>query len=71
MSEILRDALLDHLFSLMAWHIDHGRSYDEALRCSVQEIRQQIRETRGDLAAMLIDDAVCRVHAAHQMETRH
>jgi hypothetical protein len=66
MSQFLRDALLELLFRHMAEHVERGCDYDEALILGVQEIRRQIRGSRLDLEAMMIDEAVRQVHEAHQ-----
>ena len=58
MSQFLREALLELLFWHMAAHIDRGCDYDKALMLGVAEIRQQIRESRGDLAEMLLNRAM-------------
>jgi len=65
MSQFLRDALLDLLFQHMAAHIERGLDYDEALILGVQEIREQIRGTRMDLEAKMINDAVREVRELH------
>ena len=71
MRDDLREALLNHLFQLMADHIDRGLSWKEAEFLAVGQIRQQILGTRRDLAAMLIDETVSRMRAWDQTETRH
>ena len=60
-SQFLRDALIELLFRHMAAHIERGLSYDEALILGVQEIRHQIRGTRLDLEALMVNDAVRQV----------
>jgi hypothetical protein len=70
MSQELRDALLDLLFRHMAEHVERGLSYDEALILGVAEIRRQIRGSRLDLAAMLIDRAASDAHHARENGTK-
>jgi len=70
MSEWLRDALLELLFWHMAAHIDNGADYDEALRLGVEEIRQQIRQSRRDLADMLLDRAVTDMRYVREYGTQ-
>jgi hypothetical protein len=70
MSQHLRDALLEHLMRLMADHMDRGLTDDEALIVSVGEIRQQIRESRLDLATRLIDEATRDARDARDRGTR-
>ena len=70
MTEFLRDALIDLLFAHMVVHIDRGLDYDEALLLGVAEIRHQIRESRGDVAAMLISQAVSDARHAHDLYAR-
>jgi len=70
MSQWLRDALLELLFWRMAAHIDNGADYDEALRLGVEEIRQQIRESRRDLADMLLDRAVTDMRYVREYGTQ-
>jgi len=70
MSQYLRDALLNHLMRLMADHMERGLTDDEALIVSVGEIRQQIRESRVDLAARLIEETVRDAQYARERGTR-
>jgi hypothetical protein len=70
MSPFLRDALVELLFQHMAVHVERGLSYDEALTLGVQEIRHQIRGSRLDLEAMLIEHAMHQVHEARQDGTK-
>jgi len=60
--ESLHDKLVAYLFMLMTEHIDRGVAFNEALILGVSEIRRQIRESRGDLVEMLIEDAVRDIH---------
>jgi hypothetical protein len=60
--ESLHDKMVAYLFMLMAEHIDRGVAFDEALILGVNEIRRQIRESRGDLVEMLIGNAVHDIH---------
>ena len=66
MSQFLRDALLDLLFQHMAFHLDRGVDYDEALTLGVDEIRRQIRQSRGDVTEILLSVAVCDVINARE-----
>lgn len=68
--ESLHDKLVAYLFMLMTEHIDRGVAFDEALILGVREIRRQIRESRGDLVDMLIDDAVHDVHFMREIATK-
>ena len=70
MRQWLRDALLELLFWHMAAHIDNGADYDEALRLGVEEIRQQIRQSRRDLADMLLDRAVTDMRYVREYGTQ-
>jgi len=70
MNQFLRDALLELLFWHMAAHIDNGADYDEALRLGVEEIRQQIRESRRDLADMLLDRAMTEMRYVREYGTQ-
>jgi len=70
MSQHLRDALLEHLMRLMADHMERGLTDNEALIVSVGEIRQQIRESRADLASLLIDEATRDASSARERGTR-
>jgi len=70
MSQHLRDALLEHLMRLMADHMERGLTDNEALIVSVGEIRQQIRESRADLASLLIDEATRDAQHARERGTR-
>jgi hypothetical protein len=70
MSHHLRDALLEHLFRLMAEHVSRGLDYDEALILGLEEINRQIRGTRPDLATRLIDEATRDVRDARDRGTR-
>jgi len=63
MNKFLHDALMNLLFEHMTEHIVRGLDYDEALILSVDEIRRQIRGTRMDLEATMINDAVREVRA--------
>ena len=65
MSQFLRDALIDKLFWEMAKHVDGGLDFDEALILAVEEVRRQIRGTRLDLEATMINEAVREVRALH------
>lgn len=69
-SQWLRGALLDLLELHMAEHIDRGLEYDEALMLGVAEIRHQIRESRGDLVTMLMDDTVLQARYARERGTK-
>jgi hypothetical protein len=66
MSQFLRDALIELLFRHMADHIDRGLTHEEALILGVEEIRRQIRGTRLDLEATMINDAMREVREAHE-----
>jgi len=66
MNQFLHDALLNLLFEHMAEHIMRGLSYEEALILGVDEIRRQIRGTRLDMEATMINDAVREVRALHE-----
>jgi hypothetical protein len=57
MSQHLRDALLELLMLRMADYMQSGFTDNEALVLGIEEIKQQIRESRLDLAAMLISEA--------------
>ena len=70
MNHELRDKLIQFLSTLMAEHIERGCDYDEALILGVEEIRRQIRQSRGDLVEMLIGHAVSDVHHARDHGTR-
>ena len=70
MSQFLRDALLELLMRHMAFHVDRGCRYDEALILGVEEIRRQIRGSRNDLAARLIDEARRDARYARERGTR-
>jgi hypothetical protein len=67
MSQHLRDALLEHLMRLMADHMDRGLTHDEALIVSIEEIRQQIRGSREDLATRLINETVRAAHYSREL----
>jgi len=64
-NKFLHDALTELLFRHMAEHIVRGLDYDEALILGVQEIREQIRGTRMDLEAKMINDAVRELRELH------
>jgi len=70
MSQHLRDALLELLMLRMADYIECGFSNDEALILGVEEIKHQIRESRLDLAAMLINEAERDARHARERGTR-
>jgi hypothetical protein len=69
MSQFLRDALLELLLLRMADYIDCGFGDDEALLLGVEEIRQQIRESRLDLQTRLIDEAIRDARYARERGT--
>jgi hypothetical protein len=69
-SQWLRDALLELLELQMAEHIERGLDYHEALVLGVEEIKRQIRESRGDLVTMLTDDVVLQARYAREARTR-
>jgi len=69
MTHELRNALLELLFRRMAWHIQRGCNYDEALVLGAEEIMRQIRGTRPDIARKLVDTAVMDV--AYARESGH
>ena len=70
MNRHLREALLELLFWRMAEHLDRGLDYDEALILGVAEIRQQIRESRRDLADMLLSRAVSDMRYVREYGTQ-
>jgi hypothetical protein len=70
MSQFLRDALLELLMLRMADYKTCGFDDEEALKLGVEEIRQQIRESRVDLAARLIDEATRDAQYARERGTR-
>ena len=70
MSQHLRDALLELLMLRMADYKCCGFSDDEALILGVEEMKRQIRESRADLAALLIDEARRDARDARERGTR-
>ena len=70
MSQHLRDALLDLLLLRIADYKCCGFSDDEALALGVEEMKRQIRESRLDLAAMLINEAERDARDARERGTR-
>jgi hypothetical protein len=66
----LRDALLELLELHMAEHIERGLDYHEALMLGVEEIKRQIRGSRGDLVTMLTDDVVLQARYAREARSR-
>ena len=66
MSRWLQDALLELLEVHMAEHLELGCDFNEALMLGVAEIRHQIRQSRGDLVEMLVNDTVLQARYARE-----
>ena len=62
----LQAGLLELLELHMAEHIERGCDYHEALMLGVEEIKRQIRGSRGDLITLLINDAVLQTRYARE-----
>jgi len=66
----LQHALHELLELHMAEHMERGLDYHEALMLGVEEIKRQIRGSRGDLIKMLTDDVVLQARYAREARAR-
>jgi hypothetical protein len=71
MPEWLQNAMHELLELHIAHHMQRGLHRDEALIIGVEEIKQQIRGSRGDLIKLLVDDAVLQAHYAREHVNMH
>ena len=66
MSQWLQDAMHELLEVHIAEHMDRGMDYREAVILAAAEIKHQIRESRGDLVEMLVNDTVLQARYARE-----
>ena len=66
----LRDAVLNHLYQLMDYHMARGRTYEESIILGIGEIRRQLDGTRLDLATSLVNESEILVRAWNKAEAR-